>query len=973
MSGPNTSGNLTQKFGELQVDGDHNIIYQGVYSALERVETGHFIVPRSINRLFTGRSDVLQRLKSSIGSGKEPSKDTDRQKRIVITGIGGVGKSEVCLKLVEEVRERFDNVFWVDVRAQRAAEAGFMHLSSSLGLQAKTPRAVIDFLGGTKHTWLLVLDNADQIREDFSRYFPPGSRGTVIMTSRNPECGESYGYTHWERLDVLSSSHSTNLLLQAAGLESLSLHRTAAEEVTKLLGCHNLAVILAGSYVRKGYCDLNSYPDIYHKYWERTVKHADSQEQSRYDSVLATFEASMAHLENDSDQATSDAHQILHTLSALAASNVPVTLFEEAGHKIDNVPRCPHLGEADPFSRWHASKLPDFVPSSAGERDRHRLRAAYNTLKSLSLLTVSGSGSTCTLTLHPLIHEWVWNRQSSQQIDSSWFMAVVFLSIAAINAEADDRHSFANKHHTHFANFVDKWLQDLVAPTMDHSMLRILSLCSRILYHSRSDVLAANCLRKLAKLSLGKGQMPVTKCFFFMRLWAMTLLMNGDTLEGVILMEQFLITHESPSLAGVYWLNKMLDVIMDGYLLLQQYRSAIALSEHMKDTPIPSDHGHFPSVEEVTDATKQLQAYTEKARSILKRSIEVREGTLEEEPARYEDLKVLIDEVASATGNTWGQGRSLSEVDFDTASLEVIKLAACLKHLQGKFHEALPLLERSLCIQEDQLGRNSIHEDLLDSKISLAIGYLDCPGDIGDQSKKAIALLEDVVKIREGRLAEHRSTLLSSQHHLAAAYTDSDIASEGERAITLLEHVVKVREQSLPNTHRDLISSQLALVQAYAFHGGQEQYDTALGLLKHLAQTPRGRKQCHREVQRGFLLISTKKGQFEAAMEAYSASIHRYFSGQMSHDQRRFQMWLASKIEARAANHATTGEYEEAMRLLDVLIDAHRKVGEAKEAERQQTNRDLCQKGMLRVTELENQAQAGGAQWRNGHFGSDDE
>lgn len=63
----------------------------------------HWCVPRSVNTLFTGRSDIINRIKEAI-TLKEGSQV---QRRFVITGMGGLGKSEICLKVAAEMREAY--------------------------------------------------------------------------------------------------------------------------------------------------------------------------------------------------------------------------------------------------------------------------------------------------------------------------------------------------------------------------------------------------------------------------------------------------------------------------------------------------------------------------------------------------------------------------------------------------------------------------------------------------------------------------------------------------------------------------------------------------------------------------------------------------------------------------------------------------------------------------------------------------
>lgn len=61
------------------------------------------MVPRSANALFTGRQTLLQELEDTIRDSIDCPWDAP-QCRIVISGIGGQGKSEVCLQLARRLR-----------------------------------------------------------------------------------------------------------------------------------------------------------------------------------------------------------------------------------------------------------------------------------------------------------------------------------------------------------------------------------------------------------------------------------------------------------------------------------------------------------------------------------------------------------------------------------------------------------------------------------------------------------------------------------------------------------------------------------------------------------------------------------------------------------------------------------------------------------------------------------------------------
>ena len=58
----------------------------------------HWTVSRSPNALFTGREDTLDGLEATVRTSVQLSRPII-QCRIVIWGIGGQGKSEICLQL----------------------------------------------------------------------------------------------------------------------------------------------------------------------------------------------------------------------------------------------------------------------------------------------------------------------------------------------------------------------------------------------------------------------------------------------------------------------------------------------------------------------------------------------------------------------------------------------------------------------------------------------------------------------------------------------------------------------------------------------------------------------------------------------------------------------------------------------------------------------------------------------------------
>ena len=70
------------------------------------VRNVHFLVPRSSSSLFTGRTEAADLLRQRIVS--TPLERGDHQHKIyVIWGLGGSGKTQFCLKFVEDNRDRY--------------------------------------------------------------------------------------------------------------------------------------------------------------------------------------------------------------------------------------------------------------------------------------------------------------------------------------------------------------------------------------------------------------------------------------------------------------------------------------------------------------------------------------------------------------------------------------------------------------------------------------------------------------------------------------------------------------------------------------------------------------------------------------------------------------------------------------------------------------------------------------------------
>lgn len=64
----------------------------------------HYIVPRQVNPNFTGRKDIRQILIDSLTPGRR--RRAGIQRRFVLYGMGGAGKTQIAVKFAEDCREK---------------------------------------------------------------------------------------------------------------------------------------------------------------------------------------------------------------------------------------------------------------------------------------------------------------------------------------------------------------------------------------------------------------------------------------------------------------------------------------------------------------------------------------------------------------------------------------------------------------------------------------------------------------------------------------------------------------------------------------------------------------------------------------------------------------------------------------------------------------------------------------------------
>ncbi len=113
-------------------------------------------------------------------------------------------------------RFRFTDVYFLDGSSAITIEADLKALAKSQGFEESLD-AVLNWLASRKDEWLLVFNNADDASLNLRQYFPRGSCGNIIITTRNRSLAVILAPKSNECVSTMSPEDSLNLLLACAG------------------------------------------------------------------------------------------------------------------------------------------------------------------------------------------------------------------------------------------------------------------------------------------------------------------------------------------------------------------------------------------------------------------------------------------------------------------------------------------------------------------------------------------------------------------------------------------------------------------------------------------------------------------------------------------------------------------------------------------------------------------------------------
>ncbi|KAI4087255.1 MAG: hypothetical protein L6R37_008341 [Teloschistes peruensis] len=162
--------------------------------------------PQIDEQLFIGREDELAHLHEWLSPSREP------QNVVAISGLGGIGKTQLGLHFARQHHQRYSAVVWLNASSEVTLKAAYVSLAQRVRRYNKQSESgqgeVIEQLKeeqaiqlvrqwlsqADNKTWLLIFDNYDDPRlpgirsstgYDIRTFFPYSAQGSILITTRS--------------------------------------------------------------------------------------------------------------------------------------------------------------------------------------------------------------------------------------------------------------------------------------------------------------------------------------------------------------------------------------------------------------------------------------------------------------------------------------------------------------------------------------------------------------------------------------------------------------------------------------------------------------------------------------------------------------------------------------------------------------------------------------------------------------------
>ena len=292
--------------------------------------------------------------------------------------------------------------------------------------------------------WLLIFDNADGDPNLVSKYIPPGTRGNILFTSRNPMIALHVHLEHYGvEVDAMDEEEAIALLLKTARLDdSPSDLITPAKAIVTTLCCLPLAIDQAGAAIYSNMCTIHDYVQLYAIRRHELLPFPSFEEASDSDkAAYTTWHMSYMAIHADASrtsnlaksQATKCAIMLLEIFAFFHHENISEEILRRAAVALPYKSSFSVETKEEIFDQDTLDETSQRLISSgllrldhSGKWDPLFFGSGIHILLSFSLIKKSGTHD--SYFEHPLVHLWSRDRLSDEIQEAQRGLATALLA-----------------------------------------------------------------------------------------------------------------------------------------------------------------------------------------------------------------------------------------------------------------------------------------------------------------------------------------------------------------------------------------------------------------------------------------------------------------------------------------------------------------------------------------------------------------
>jgi hypothetical protein len=252
-------------------------------------------VPFERNPNFTGREFQLAKLEKELSKQGQTTK-------LAITGLGGVGKTQLVLELVYRVRDKHKSrsIIWIPATNMESLHQAYLDVAQKLCIpgwedkKADVKRLIQEYLSKeSTRQWLLVFDNADDINMWISQssrlidYLPKSEHGCVVFTTRDRKTAVKLAKNNIVEVPEMEETVATQLLQKCLVNPDLVKNRPDTEALLTELTYLPLAIVQAVAYINENGIALSDYLSLLAEQEEDVIDllSAEFEDDGRYHNI----------------------------------------------------------------------------------------------------------------------------------------------------------------------------------------------------------------------------------------------------------------------------------------------------------------------------------------------------------------------------------------------------------------------------------------------------------------------------------------------------------------------------------------------------------------------------------------------------------------------------------------------------------------------------------------------------------------